>query len=381
MKELSELRQQIDEIDGQLIDLLVRRMGIMNDVAAAKRAKGISTVDPARERDILNRVMDQAGPEYETEMKMIFSTLFNLSKAKQRLARGGSSPLLEAIQQANSKARDFPKRAMVACQGTEGAYSQQATTRMFEVPTILYFNSFDKVFEAVESGLCPYGVLPIENSSAGSEVSVYDAMVKHKFHIVKSIRLKINHVLLANPGATLDGISEIVSHQQALSQCGAFLKAYPGIKIVPAPNTATAAKELASSGRLDQAVIASRDCAELYGLTVLAEDITNAKFNYTRFICISKNLEIFSDANKLSIMLILPHKPGSLNGLLSRFSAIGVNLTKLESRPIPGMDFEFLFTFDFEASPNDEKVLQLLSELSTDPEIAHFTFLGAYGEH
>ena len=381
MKELSELRQQIDDIDAQLVDLLVKRMGIMNDVAEAKREKGISTFAPAREREILNTVMEKAGPEYETELHMIFSTLFNLSKAKQRLARGGSTPLLDAIRLANKNVRDFPKRSMVACQGTEGAYSQQATTRMFSVPTILYFNSFDKVFEAVESGLCPYGVLPIENSSAGSVVSVYDAMVKHKFHIVKSIRLKINHVLLAKPGATLEGITEIVSHQQALSQCGAFLKKYPGIKIVPSTNTASAAKDLAASERLDQAVIASRECAELYGLKVLAEDIADAKFNYTRFICISKNLEIFSDANKLSIMLILPHRPGSLNGLLSRFSAIGVNLTKLESRPIPGMDFEFLFTFDFEASPKDEKVLQLLSELSTDPDIAHFTFLGAYGEH
>ena len=381
MKELPELRQKIDEIDGQLIDLLVKRMGIMNDVAAAKREQRISTFDPARERDILNRVMEKAGPEYETELQMIFTTLFNISKAKQRLARGGSSPLLEAIQQANANARDFPKRSMVACQGTEGSYSQQATTRMFEVPTILYFNSFDKVFEAVESGLCPYGILPIEKSSAGSVVSVYDAMVKHKFHIVKSLRLKINHVLLANPGATMDGIAEIASHQQALSQCSLFLKKHPGIKLMPMSNTATAAKELALDGRLDKAVIASRECAELYGLTVLADEITDAKFNYTRFICISKNLEIFSDANKLSIMLILPHRPGSLNGLLSRFSAIGVNLTKLESRPIPGMDFEFLFTFDFEASPKDMKVLQLLSELSTDPEIAHFTFLGAYGEH
>ncbi|MBQ7177465.1 MAG: chorismate mutase, partial [Victivallales bacterium] len=311
MKELSELRQQIDDIDAQLVDLLVKRMGIMNDVAEAKREKGISTFAPAREREILNTVMEKAGPEYETELHMIFSTLFNLSKAKQRLARGGSTPLLDAIRLANKNVRDFPKRSMVACQGTEGAYSQQATTRMFSVPTILYFNSFDKVFEAVESGLCPYGVLPIENSSAGSVVSVYDAMVKHKFHIVKSIRLKINHVLLAKPGATLEGITEIVSHQQALSQCGAFLKKYPGIKIVPSTNTASAAKDLAASERLDQAVIASRECAELYGLKVLAEDIADAKFNYTRFICISKNLEIFSDANKLSIMLILPHRPGS----------------------------------------------------------------------
>ncbi len=381
MKDLSDVRQKIDSIDGQLVGLLRERMEIAKDVVEAKRAMGKPIFDPERERAILTRVMEEAGPEYETEMRMIFSTLFNLSKAKQRALNGRGSELSDAITAAAESNRDFPKRSLVACQGAEGSFSQQAAVGMFEVPTILYFNSFDKVFEAVESGLCPYGVLPIENSSAGSVIQVYDAMVKHKFHIVKSLRLKIEHVLLANPGATLDGINEISSHQQALSQCSVFLGRLNGVRIVPSSNTAIAAKELAGSGALDKAVIASRECAELYGLQILSEDIANARMNYTRFICISKNLEIFKDAGKLSIMLMLPHRSGSLNGLLSRFSALGVNLTKLESRPIPGMDFEFLFTFDFEASPKDERVLQLLSELSSDPEITHFTFLGAYGEH
>ena len=128
------------------------------------------------------------------------------------------------------------------------------------------------------------------------------------------------------------------------------------------------------------AVIASRSCAELYGLDVIAEGIADASFNYTRFICISKNMEIYPDAGKFSIMLSLPHRPGALNGLISKFAAIDVNLTKLESRPIPGMDFEFRFTFDFEAPPTDPAVLALLSELSLDPGIKHFTFLGAYAE-
>ena len=292
----------------------------------------------------------------------------------------GESPLVDSIRAAAAKGQRFPNRAVVACAGTEGSYAQEATTLMFSLPTILYFNGFEAVFEAVEQGLCPYGILPIENSAAGSVSAVYDLMVKHRFNIVRALRLKVDHVLLAPRGVKLDDIKEIASHPHALAQCGSFLKVHSRIKVTPGTNTAVAAKELAASGRRDMAVIASRACAELYGLDVIAEGIADAVYNYTRFICISKDLQIYPDANKFSIMLSLPHRPGSLNGLISKFAAINVNLTKLESRPIPGMDFEFRFTFDFEAPPSDPSVLALLAELAQDPEIEHFTFLGAYAE-
>jgi chorismate mutase/prephenate dehydratase len=138
---------------------------------------------------------------------------------------------------------------------------------------------------------------------------------------------------------------------------------------------------LAKSGRTDRAVIASRACAELYGLKVLAENVADAAYNYTRFICISRDLEVYADANKFSLMMSLPHRPGALNGIIAKFAAIGVNLTKLESRPIPGMDFEFRFTFDFESAPTNPAATGLISELAQDPEIEHFTFLGAFAEN
>ena len=292
----------------------------------------------------------------------------------------GDSPLVRSIQEAVKVGTPFPTRAVVACPGTEGSYAQQAVTLQFQIPTILYFNSFEKVFEAVEKGLCPYGILPIENSAVGSVAQVYDLMVRHHFHIVRAQRIKVDHVLLGCRGAKLDGVREVKSHPHALAQCGTFLKAHPGMKAIPGVNTAIAAKELSVGGRTDCAVIASRACAELYGLDVLAEGISDAAYNYTRFICISRNLEITPDADKFSVMMSLPHRPGSLNGIISKFAAIDVNLTKLESRPIPGMDFEFRFTFDFDSAPNNPAVLGLLAELSKDPEIEHFTFLGAYAE-
>lgn len=380
MKDIGNIRAEIDSIDRELARLFQRRLEIVGQVAASKLERGAPVSDPARERDILSRVTAAVGPEYENGARLFFSTLFGISKARQRTMLAGESPLVDRIRAAASKGTRFPNRAVVACAGTEGSYAQEATSLMFPLPTILYFNGFEPVFEAVEQGLCPYGILPIENSAAGSVSAVYDLMVRHRFHIVRALRLKVDHVLLAARGVKLEDVREIVSHPHALAQCGTFLKAHPKIKATPGVNTAVAAKELAASGRRDQAVIASRTCAELYGLDVVAEGIADAAFNYTRFICISKNLEIYPDAGKFSIMLSLPHRPGALNGLISKFAAIDVNLTKLESRPIPGMDFEFRFTFDFEAPPTDTAVLALLSELSQDPGIEHFTFLGAYAE-
>lgn len=380
-QELSGIRREIDEIDDELIELFSRRLEIVERVAASKKASGSPVLDPARERAILTHVVERVAPEYENGARLLFSTLFGISRARQRAVLHGEPELVRQIKSAMANTPDkFPTKAVVACPGIEGSYAQQATSLLFPLPTIMYFRGFDKVFDAVEQGLCPYGILPIENSAAGSVAAVYDQMDLHRFHIVKALRLKVNHVLLGVRGASLSGIKEIASHPHALAQCGSFLKKHPSVKAVPESNTAVAAKELAASGRTDRAVIASRCCAELYGLDILADGIADAAYNYTRFICIAKKPEIYPDARKFSIMMTLAHQPGTLNGIISRFAAIGVNLTKLESRPIPGMDFEFRFTFDFEATPRDEAVLRLLAELSDDPQIEHFTFLGAYNE-
>jgi chorismate mutase/prephenate dehydratase len=381
MADLSEARKKIDKIDEELVRLFLERLAVSRDVALAKRESGGPVTDPAREREILSRVSEAAGPDNENAARLFFSTLFSISKARQRNLIRGSSPLVDDIlRAAASPTRVFPPRAFVACCGTEGSYAQQAAVRLVKVPTIVYFNSFEKVFEAVEKGLCAYGVLPVENSAAGSVTAVYDLMQRHRFYIARAVKLRVDHVLLAPRGVKLEDVVEIASHPHALAQCSSFLKAHPHVRAVPASNTAVAAKALASSGRRDMAVIASRSCAELYGLDVVAERLQDAAYNYTRFICISKGMEIYPDANKISIMLSLPHRPGSLAEIISKFAAIDVNLTKLESRPLPGVDFEFRFTFDFEASPEDPSVLSLLSELSQDPEIEHFDFLGAYGE-
>ncbi|MCL2213212.1 MAG: prephenate dehydratase, partial [Oscillospiraceae bacterium] len=272
----------------------------------------------------------------------------------------------------------FPEQALVACQGVEGAFSQQATEKLFDRPEIMYFNTFERVFSAVQSGLCKYGVLPLENSTAGSVTSVYSLMMKHNFKIIRSTRVKIDHCLVANPGVKLEDIREIVSHEQAIQQSAEFLASLPNVRITTCGNTAEAAKMVHESGRKDFAAIASRRCAKLYGLEVLNPSVQDRGNNYTRFICISRDLEVYPGADKTSLMMSVAHKPGSLYNLLSRFYALGINLVKLESRPIAEREFEFMFYFDLAASIYSPQFVQLLADLSNSGE--EFRYLGTYSE-
>ena len=291
---------------------------------------------------------------------------------------GCDSSLSQSIREALQSAPDtFPTTATVACQGTAGAYSHKAAKSLFSDPDIRYYEKFSDVFDAIERGECRYGVLPIENSTAGSVTEIYDLMSRHRFYIVRAMRLGVEHCLLAPKGKTLADITEIVSHKQAIAQCADFLAAQPSVRITPMENTAVAARHAAAVGGT-VAAIADRSCAELYGLDILAEGICNCANNQTRFICISKNLEIYKGAEKTSVILTIPHKPGSLSRMLTRFDAMHVNLTKLESRPIPERDFEFRFYFDLLTDAGDETLLHVLAELSGESE--EFRYLGTYEE-
>ncbi len=377
--DLNEIRTRLDGIDHQLVELFARRMHTVAEVAAYKSEHGLPILDTGRERDVLNRVTLEAGEDLEHYTKLLYQTLFSVSRAWQAEQLHAASPLVAQLTDAAEHVKPrMPNRAMVACQGTEGAYSQQACTRMFDYADILYMSSFNDVFNAVERGMCPYGVLPIENSTAGSVTQVYDLMEKHRFHIVRAVRLRIDHRLLALPGVRLEDIREVVSHEQALRQCASFLSAHPEIKVTPMENTAVAAARVASSGRRDLAAIASRESGALYGLEALRDAISETGSNYTRFICITKDLALYEGANKISLMLSAAHRPGILHRLLSHIAAAEVNLTKLESRPIPGMDFEFRFFFDLEGSIRDPRTRLLMQQLRDDSD--QFVFLGNYEE-
>ena len=378
--ELQELRSKIDEIDAQLTKLFEARMDVAAEIGAWKRENHMPVLDAARERDKLNAIAAGSREDMQTYTQMLYSMIFELSRSHQSdLTRTPSSLRHEVEQAIEGTQRLFPTSPIIACQGTEGAYSQIAGTRMFKSPKIMYFKSFDSVFSAIESGFCQYGILPIENSSAGSVKKVYDLMLRHKFYVVRSCRLKIDHNLLAAPGVKKEDIREIFSHQQALDQCAGYLEQFgPDVKITRCENTAMAAEAVAKSGRHDIAAIASYDCASLYGLKCLESDIQDRGNNYTRFICISKKLEIYPGANRTTVMMTLPHRPGSLCRALSRFYSLGINITKLESRPLPERDFQFMFYFDLETSVYSSEFGRMIDDLDSISE--EFRYLGSYSE-
>ncbi|MBQ3705101.1 MAG: prephenate dehydratase [Clostridia bacterium] len=377
--DIQELRQRMDEIDSQMLDLYARRMETARVIGAYKRERGLPVTDSQREREMLNRLGDQAGEENEDGVRALFGFLIAQSRTRQLLDGKGASQLGQRIRQAIDQTQPlFPDKAMVACQGVEGAYSQLACVKMFRHPSILYCKTFENVFSAIESGLCRYGVLPIENSLAGSVNSVYDQMISHHCYIVRSVRIRIDHTLLACPGTSESEIREIFSHEQAIQQCSRFLAEHKEWKVTICSNTAAAAKMVAESGRRDAAAISSPACAGQYGLDCLRTEIQNNSNNHTRFICISKEPEIYPGADHTSLMLVLPNRPGSLYELLGRFNANGVNLTKLESRPMPGRDFEFMFYFDIDASVYSPSFARMLEEL--DVTLEHFSYLGSYSE-
>ena len=338
--DIKELRGQIDRIDDELVRLFGQRMDVAAQIADYKKENNLPIFVPAREREKLADVAEKAGPEMANYTRVLYSMLFELSRSYQGKRNDTVSPLYKTITQAiESTPQLFPQTAMVACQGVEGAYSQIACEKIFKNPFILYFKTFDGVFNAIDQGLCQYGILPIENSSAGSVKKVYDLMIHHNFSIVRTFRLKVDHNLLANPGATLESIKEVYSHEQAINQCTELLGSLQGVKVIPVENTAVAAEMVAKSGRTDIAALSSRSCAELYGLKCLAASVQDKGNNYTRFICISKKLEIYPGSDKTSIMMILNHKPGALYKVLARLYVLGINVTKLESRPLPDRDF------------------------------------------
>ena len=378
--ELEEIRNEIDSIDKELVSLFIRRMNCASEVAEYKKEHGLPVLDASRERALLKKVSDLSGEEFEEYTRTLYATILSLSRSYQHKAKSDGAELYHEITAAlENTSKIFPERAIVACQGVEGAYSQIAAERLFRAPDIVFFSNWEKVFSAIETGICRYGVIPIENSTAGSVKKVYDLMISRNFKIVRSVRVKVDHCLLAKKGTKLSDITEIFSHEQAISQCSTFLASLGSkVKITPVENTARAAQLVAESDRNDVASISSHSCAAIYSLETLVSAAQDNGNNHTRFICITNKTEIYPGADRTSLMIVAPHKPGSLYQILSRFNAHGINLLKLESRPIPDRDFEFAFYFDLESSVYSDQLASLLAELEN--ECDEFTYLGSYSE-
>jgi len=378
--DLQQCRARIDEIDEQIVRLFCERMKVVEDVAAYKKANNLPVLQTSREAQVLDRVAALAGPQLGDSARALFVSMMNISKTYQNTqlqkeqSPAFSASITEAIER--GKALTIPKKARVVCQGVPGAYSQKACLQFFEEPDITFVPAFDDVFAAIDRGEADYGVLPIENSTAGSVTAVYDLMKKHNFHILQENMVKVDHALLAKKGTVLSEITKVYSHEQGLAQCSEFFKANPQMEAVRHANTAGAAKFVSESKDRNAAAIASDICAQLYDLEVLQQGVQNAAHNYTRFICVTKDLIITPDVNKLSIAFTLPHRVGTLYQMIAQVAAFGLNLTKLESRPIPNTDFEFMFYLDIEGSLLDPKVRCYIESLHES--LTYMEFLGNY---
>lgn len=377
--DIKDLREKIDGIDSQITTLFEERMKVCEDIAKYKTENKLPVFDSERERKLLGKVYDMSSSEIAPYSRVLFTTIMDLSKSYQNKKLIQKTALVEKIHQAIEKTdKLFPERARVACQGVEGAYSQKACDKLFSLADIMYVNTFENVFQAVESGLCEYGIVPLENSTAGSVNQTYDLLAKHDFYIVRSLRMQINHVLLTKKGVDFSKVKEIYSHEQAINQCSSFLRSLKGVKVTVCANTAIAAQMVATSDREDVACISSMDCAEQYGLDVLKTRIQDTDSNFTKFICISKKLEIYPGANKTSVVFSTAHKPGALYNVMARLAALNVNVIKLESRPIVGKDFEFMFYFDLDTSVYSKEFEQLMFELEN--QVEGFKYFGSYME-
>ena len=369
---LPDIRKEIDAIDSQLLDLFIQRMQAAEKVAMVKKRDGLPITNLKREQEILD-AFEERGGDFGSGARTMLATLIDISCAyQQMLLYGEDGKLRKRLMTAGS----ILKGSKIACQGTTGAYSHLAARQFFgEDAEPLFFPKFQDVFDAVTEGYTDFGVLPIENTTAGAVDDVYDLLTRHGFYIVGETDVAINHCLLAPKGATMQDIKEVYAHPQALSQCARYIQRH-GFETNEYSNNAVAAKHVSRWNDPTKAAIASSVAGRQFDLDILEEDIQDIDGNQTRFIIISKHLVIREGADKISLTFSLPHQTGSLYRVLSRFAANGMNISKIESRPLKGQNFSYRFYLDFNGNVHDEKVCSLLCALST--EMSHFKFLGTY---
>ena len=366
MNELDKLRGQIDEADREIAAAFEKRMRCAEGVARYKREHGMAVLDASREEALLKKRAEALkNKEYSHWARRLFRFLMKLSREYQRGLLAG-----EPV------AREPRADGKVAFQGEDGANSQAAAKLYFgDNAATGGYPLFEDVFGAVQRGDAAYGVLPIENSDTGSITRVYDLLSEYGMYIVGEQYLPIDHKLLAPPGASLAAITDVYSHEQALLQCSEYLKEKPFTQH-PYFNTAVSARYVAGEKDGTKAAIASAYAARLYGLAILEEDISNSEENTTRFIVIAGRPYRGEHANKASVCFVLDHHAGALAKALRLFAERNLNMVKIESRPLFGRNFEYIFYVDFAGSVTQEGIVAL--EKESGGVFREFSLLGLY---
>lgn len=373
--DLLECRNKLDVIDKKIVKLFEERMDICGKVAETKIASGKAVYDAEREKQKLDAVSAMADSEFnQVAVRELFSQMMSISRKYQYsiLAEHG-----RAMKLGFERLDQLPMEGVrVVYQGVEGAYSHAAAIQYFgEKAEIYHVARFEDAMKEVQLGNADYAVMPIENSSAGAVIDMYDLLTRYDNYIVAETFLPVNHALLGVPGAKLSDVKTVFSHPQALMQCSAFLNDN-GLKQISVENTAVAAKRVVEEGDKSQAAIASEIAGKLYGLELLKPFIQNNQGNTTRFVILANRKVYQKDAGKISLCFELPHTSGSLYNMLGNFIFNHVNMMMIESRPIPGKNWEYRFFVDIEGNLQDAGVKNALRGIGAEAQ--NFKILGNY---
>lgn len=380
MSKLDELRQSIDQIDRELVRLFERRMAVTEQVGRYKQEIGMPVLDAAREREVLAKKVDLlSNPALQSDVVRLYENIMAISRRQQRnlVLEGQENPDFSKIMGDIARAGAPIPDPRVVYQGEPGAYSEMAAVDFFgEDVNALGLEQFEDVFLALKEGRADYAVVPIENSSTGAIRQIYDLMTQYDCFVVGETTVAIQHCLMALPGVTLEEIQTVYSHEQGLFQCEQYLNQHPKWNRVPQADTAGSANMVAQSGDRTKAAICSKRSASIYGLEILAEAINSNANNTTRFVVISTRMELRPGRDKVSTCFRVPHQSGSLQEILTIFAVHGLNMVRLESRPIQGRSWEYLFFLEFTGDLTADGMEGVFRELTQSSD--QFRVLGNF---
>ncbi len=375
--DLQKQRDRIRSLDGGIMRSLARRFQCSEAVARYKRANRLPVYDPDREQAVVEHAAAHFPPDMKDRIVSLINGIIRVSREVQYDLTMDGDPGWEPGAMIGGAAQALPQGMKVCCLGTSGSYSHLTAAAAFPGSEILPGETFEECLARLESGECGIALLPLDNTTAGTVNDVYDLLTEKPYFIVRSIAVPIRHRLVVLPGSSVGMLRTVLSHPQALSQCSRFIRA-AGMARVPVGSTAAAVQRLAELGDPTCCAIASAEACAVNGLAVLDDDINDSAHNQTRFVGVMKQPVITPGADRLSIAFRLPHRSGSLSHVLDAIAERGLNLTKIQSRPVPDRPWEYSFWADISARRDDRRALLVLYQLSR--ELPLLKFIGWYEE-
>ncbi len=371
--DLEAIREKIDGTDARLLELFIKRMELTEEVARYKSENNMPVFQRDREHRIIEKVKGQSPEELKKSAAFLFMNIMDISKGSQINKIGLDNPI--------EYGKEIKPRPSVAVQGTSGAYGDTAAKRLFPSGgNFSYYSSFSEVFEAAENGDVDYGVIPIENSTAGEVTVNMELLEKHKVYINRTVTVECAHVLAAKEGVSENEVKILFGHEQAIRQCSEYIEKRGDLTVIPYHNNASAAQMVSENPSNQLGCICSEECAEMHKLRIIRKGIASDPNNSTRFICVSKNIEVYDGAQTVAVSVSTPNLSGALYRLLAKFAVNGLNISKIQSKPLP-VEYlrhlnEYMFYIEFSGNIEQDVVRKLLGNFES--ELNYYKFHGNF---